>query len=154
MTGLYGISSSYIFFYLDFSRNSSLVSSQARTRGEQDHIHQAKGDQDHNSNITKGQAREAAAPSGVNSSGNFSVNALFNAHFGMRPPFMGSSWNVFGVPTYLNKDSTSAHSMYTRRTQTRHHPFWREQKIANSFIHLGPVQTLLYRRVELVRKKC
>ncbi|KAJ7383272.1 hypothetical protein OS493_029237 [Desmophyllum pertusum] len=84
---------------------------------------QAKGEeQDQNSNINNRQ-ETTANPSGVTSSGNFSVSELFKSHFAVRPPFMGSSWNIFGVPNYLNKDSSSAHYQHTRRTQKRHHPF-------------------------------
>jgi len=85
---------------------------------------QHKVEEDRNAYVTNRQTSETAlAPRGLNSSGNFSVGALFNAHFGARPPFMGSSWNIFGVPTYVNKDSSSAHYLHTRRTQQRHHPF-------------------------------
>ena len=78
-----------------------------------------KPKQDYNSNVSDKQPGEAETQSGLTSSGNFSVTSLFNSHFGVRPPFMGSSWNIFGVPTY----SSSANNMYTRRTSQRHHPF-------------------------------
>lgn len=85
---------------------------------------QARAEQDQNSNFTNGQTTETApTASGLNTTGNFSINAMFNAHFGVRPPFMGSSWNIFGVPTYLNKDPKSDHYTYIRRTKKRHHPF-------------------------------
>jgi len=84
----------------------------------------AKVEQGHNSNISSSQALQATVPpSGLTSSGNFSVSTLFNNHYAVRPPFMGSSWNIFGVPTNLNKDPSSANYMYTRRTQKRDHPF-------------------------------
>lgn len=89
---------------------SSTVASQA-----------VKVEHDHNSNISNSQGTEP--PSGLTSTGNFSVSTLFNNHYAVRPPFMGSSWNIFGVPTYLNKDPSSANYLYTRRTQKRHHPF-------------------------------
>lgn len=78
-----------------------------------------KPKQDHNSNVSDKQPSEAETQSGLTPSGNFSVTSLFNSHFGVRPPFIGSSWNIFGVPTY----SSSANNMYTRRTNQRHHPF-------------------------------
>lgn len=93
-----------------FFRVSSTVASQA-----------AKVDQDHNSNIPNSQRTEP--PSGLTSTGNYSVSTLFNNHYAVRPPFMGSSWNIFGVPTSMNKDPSSANYLHTRRTQKRHHPF-------------------------------
>lgn len=79
---------------------------------------------DQTSNTTSEKATEKESlPSGLNSTGNFSVNTLFNARFGVRPPFMGTSWNVFGVPTYLKYDSAPDNYPYTRRSQKRHHPF-------------------------------
>lgn len=101
-----------IYVYFSFVRVSSTVASQA-----------VKVEHDHNSNISNSQGTEP--PSGLTSTGNFSVSTLFNNHYAVRPPFMGSSWNIFGVPTYLNKDPSSANYLYTRRTQKRHHPFWK-----------------------------
>ena len=95
---------------LSFVRVSSTVASQA-----------AKVEQDHNSNISNSQGTEP--PSGLTSTGNFSVSTLFNNHFAVRPPFMGSSWNIFGVPSNVNKDPSAANYLHTRRTQKRHHPF-------------------------------
>lgn len=83
-----------------------------------------EGAQDQNSDITdKKETSQATQRSGITPSGNFTVGTMFMAHFGNRPPFIGSSWNIFGVPTYMNKDSNSAPYAYTRRTQSRHHPF-------------------------------
>ena len=84
-----------------------------------------EGTQDQNFNITdKKETSETSQQSGITPSGSFTVGTMFKAHFGNRQPFIGSSWNIFGVPTFMNKDSNSAHYAYTRRTQSRHHPFW------------------------------
>lgn len=113
---------SIMFIFLSMTRCSPAVSSQHKV------------EEDRNAYVTNRQTSETApAPRGLNSSGNFSVSALFNAHFGARPPFMGSSWNIFGVPTYVNKDSSSAHYLHTRRTQQRHHPFWQRKKSWKAF---------------------
>ena len=93
-----------IYFYFCFVRVSSTIASQA-----------AKVEHDHNSNISNTQGTEP--PSGLTSTGNFSVSTLFNNHYAVRPPFMGSSWNIFGVPTNLNKDPSSTNYLHTRRTQ-------------------------------------
>lgn len=83
-----------------------------------------EGAQDQNFNITdKKETSEISQQSGITPSGSFTVGTMFKAHFGNRQPFIGSSWNIFGVPTFMNKDSNSAHYAYTRRTQSRHHPF-------------------------------
>ena len=115
-----------IYVYFSFVRVSSTVASQA-----------VKVEHDHNSNISNSQGTEP--PSGLTSTGNFSVSTLFNNHYAVRPPFMGSSWNIFGVPTYLNKDPSSANYLYTRRTQKRHHPFWK------MFIFLFSLKTTFLR---------
>ena len=70
------------------------------------------------------QTTEVPASSGLNSAGNFSVDTLFNAHLGVRrPPFLGTSWNIFGVPTYTKHEPTSDDSLHTRRTRNRDHRY-------------------------------
>ncbi|KAK2559268.1 Alpha-tubulin N-acetyltransferase [Acropora cervicornis] len=70
------------------------------------------------------QTTEVPPSSGLNSAGNFSVDTLFNARLGVRrPPFMGTSWNIFGVPTYTNPEPTSDDSLHTRRTRNRDHRY-------------------------------
>lgn len=70
------------------------------------------------------QTTEVPASSGLNSAGNFSVDTLFNARLGVRqPPFMGTSWNIFGVPTYTKHEPTSDDSLHLRRTRNRDHRY-------------------------------
>lgn len=70
------------------------------------------------------QTTEVPASSGLNSAGNFSVDTLFNARLGVRqPPFMGTSWNIFGVPAYTKHEPTSDDSLHLRRTRNRDHRY-------------------------------
>lgn len=90
----------------------------------QKQLPQARNELDQFPNTANTQIAETMpAQSGVNSTGSFSVDALFKASFGeRRPPFLGTSWNIFGVPTYTKPESTSDKSLSTRRNTNRHHP--------------------------------